>query len=816
MTTRTVAVNFTANVAPYVAGVNRANAATTGLGTRAGVASKGLTGMAKAALGPSLALAGPAGLVMAMKSAVTASLEFEDEMTKLRTQIGLASDEVDQFRKAALSLGGETTKGPQELAEASFFIASAGLRGAAALDVLRSSAQLSAIGLGETAVVADVLTSAVNAYGEETLSAASASDVLVNAVRLGKASADELAGALGKVLPIASALGARFDEVGGIVAAMTKTGTDAATATTQLRAMLVSILKPAQEAELALREFGLSGAELRATIQEDGLWAALMDMHEAVGDNAAAYGRIFPNVRALAGVMDLLGPQLEGNRELMDEMANSTGVAEDAFLDFSTTTRAELDALGAATDRVLIQAGGRTSGFVYQMTRAFRNLATSVGDVFERNEDAAGFTRDRMREAAVAMGEMRRMTAGLSGEQLDAARAASDYQHQLGILNDALGRIDSVTRASLIGKELYQNQMRALIGTEELNVEALDRALRGYRVNEEAVGAIERGLLEAAEAQEASTDATEDGTLATELATVALEDYLTALDAALDAHNRAVDPIRDAIEAQVDYVEALDEVTRLQGEGKTGTVEFRDAMLDLVDAEGDLRYALGQAGVTFGEFVSQYLDPAIERLGLADDEAQALRDAFGGIGQDLDGIDVGPFLQRMDYLIGTQDDLQGAFAESGLSAEAFKEDVLLKLYREGQLPLDRFMDLIREVNGFDDALDEIDGRQTQSEHVHVERTIRVEGPGEVPGLGLAGVRARGGPVDAGRAYLVGESGPELMVPAVSGTILNAAQMAASGIGGGGGIRIENYNTFRDVDDDLLLAKLEWAQERGRL
>jgi hypothetical protein len=45
------------------------------------------------------------------------------------------------------------------------------------------------------------------------------------------------------------------------------------------------------------------------------------------------------------------------------------------------------------------------------------------------------------------------------------------------------------------------------------------------------------------------------------------------------------------------------------------------------------------------------------------------------------------------------------------------------------------------------------------------------GPGAGQGLRLAGARADGGPVSAGRAYLVGERGPEILVPRMSGTVL---------------------------------------------
>ena len=40
-------------------------------------------------------------------------------------------------------------------------------------------------------------------------------------------------------------------------------------------------------------------------------------------------------------------------------------------------------------------------------------------------------------------------------------------------------------------------------------------------------------------------------------------------------------------------------------------------------------------------------------------------------------------------------------------------------------------------------------------------------------------RAAGGPVRAGEPYLVGEEGPELVVPAESGTVLNAGKTRAA-------------------------------------
>lgn len=60
------------------------------------------------------------------------------------------------------------------------------------------------------------------------------------------------------------------------------------------------------------------------------------------------------------------------------------------------------------------------------------------------------------------------------------------------------------------------------------------------------------------------------------------------------------------------------------------------------------------------------------------------------------------------------------------------------------------------------------------------------GGGILGGLaGLFGARASGGSVMPGKSYLVGENGPELVIPRHSGTVVNANQTASAGGGNGG-------------------------------
>jgi len=258
--------------------------------------------------------------------------DFESELSKVVGLVGVSRDQVDAWGKDILELAPELGKAPRELADALFFVTSAGIRGAEAMEVLEMAGKASAAGLGETKTIADLVTSAMNAYGKENLSAAQATDIVTAAVREGKAEASELAATMGAVLPLASEMGVTFDQVAATQAAMTKTGTDAAEAATQLKGIMAGLIKPSKQAEDQLSAMGTSSSDLRKKIREEGLLSALMELKELTnkyGEEAMA--RVFPNIRALMGVLDLMGSNLDSNIETFDKVANSTGILDDAF-----------------------------------------------------------------------------------------------------------------------------------------------------------------------------------------------------------------------------------------------------------------------------------------------------------------------------------------------------------------------------------------------------------------------------------------------------------------------------------------------------
>ena len=264
-------------------------------------------------------------------AATKMAFDFDKSMTQIKSLVGIAGDEVDAMGETAKQMALDTGKSATEAADALFFITSAGLRGDEAMQTLEASLKAAAVGLGETKTIADLATSAMNAYGSDTLSASAATDILATAVREGKLEASELAGSMGGVIPIASNLGVEFHEVAGAMAAMSRTGTNASEGATQLNAILSSIAKPTEQSITAFERMGLTTDDLQKSLAEDGLMNTLVLLKNRLDSTGLSFTDIVPNIRAWKGVLDLTGAGMETNIGIMKSLENHLGATDRMF-----------------------------------------------------------------------------------------------------------------------------------------------------------------------------------------------------------------------------------------------------------------------------------------------------------------------------------------------------------------------------------------------------------------------------------------------------------------------------------------------------
>ena len=264
--------------------------------------------------------------------------DYEFQVSKIEGIIGIPTKRLEGWQDDLRRISRETGTSPSDIARGLYFTTSAGFR-EQPLDILDQSARLSAAGMGKTKVIVDVLTSAVNAYGRANLSASDAADQLTKAVELGKMETDAIAHSIGRAIPVAYALGVEFHQLAGMIAALTRTGTTVREAVVSTTQMMATILKGPEQSLQALAKVGFTQKQALAMIRDSGMFEFLLELNRRGGGDQAFLNDVFGNIRALRGVVDLLGANVETSKWIMGQMADAGGTADRAFGAVADTLR---------------------------------------------------------------------------------------------------------------------------------------------------------------------------------------------------------------------------------------------------------------------------------------------------------------------------------------------------------------------------------------------------------------------------------------------------------------------------------------------
>ena len=233
-------------------------------------------------VGKRMTLALTVPLVGFAAGAVKAAASFEASMTKIESLVGRSKAEVAGLSETVKALAAETGQPLGKLAEAMFFVTSAGFSAAEASKVLEAAAKAAGAGMGEVEPIVNAVTRSIKAWGAENLTAAHAQDVLTKAVEQGQLDAEQLARQLPEIASGAAEAGIEIEELTGALAFMSRQMT-ITQAKTGLRQFILSfVVNPAAGAVKELEKAGLSIEAWQQLVSENLTTA--MDHIKMLGD----------------------------------------------------------------------------------------------------------------------------------------------------------------------------------------------------------------------------------------------------------------------------------------------------------------------------------------------------------------------------------------------------------------------------------------------------------------------------------------------------------------------------------------------------
>lgn len=330
-------------------------------------------------IGMGMAKAG-ASIVAPLVMASNIWMKFEDNMASVGTMLGKNIGMLGDMSTAVRAMSVEMGEGTETLSKGLYDILSAGVDAAHALDVLAVSAMAARAGVSDTGTAADAITTILNAFSLEANQAGDVADWFFAVIRKGKTTFPELAAGIGNVASIAASANVELDELGAMLATLTASGVKTDVAITSLRSIISAFLKPTTDAAAAAKEYGfeLSSATLR-TLKLSGV------MQKLAGLSPDAIAKIFPNIKAMSGVLPALN-NMGKHMENLAAMEDRAGAAAEAFAIKMNTLAAAWDKAKASLIDVATEVGKSLGPILSDLADWFTETLPSIREWIEQNK----------------------------------------------------------------------------------------------------------------------------------------------------------------------------------------------------------------------------------------------------------------------------------------------------------------------------------------------------------------------------------------------------------------------------------------------
>lgn len=280
------------------------------------------------------AVAATAAVVKLGVDAVKSAAAFEQQMANVATLLDGTKEQVanriGELGDDVLAVSNKTGVATDELTDGLYQIISAVGDSEDAITQMELAAKAAKAGGAETTDAINLLTAVTKGYNDTSGEAfQKASDLAFETVKLGQTSFPELASSIGKVIPLASALGVEQEELFGSFAALTGVTGSTAEVSTQMKAVISGLMQPTKQMTDALNALGYANAD--AALESLGFNGLLQSLKSTMGDDVQATAKLFSSVEAQTAILALAGAQSEDLTNKTLAMYDAQNATEKAF-----------------------------------------------------------------------------------------------------------------------------------------------------------------------------------------------------------------------------------------------------------------------------------------------------------------------------------------------------------------------------------------------------------------------------------------------------------------------------------------------------
>ena len=342
-----------------------AGASSSAAGSAAAASAGGFRTARNAMLGVGVAAAA------VIYGSVKAATSFQTLTTRLVTSAGESAKNLELVRKGILDVSNATGVMADDVAKNMYVVESAGYHGADGVKVLSAATEGAKIEGAEFGTVAGAVTDVLKDYHYSADKAGLATSQLIKAVAYGKTNFQNLSSAMNSVLPFASSLGLKLEDVVGVLANMTAHGMTAQRSAMNIANAMRSLAAPTNVMSKEFKLFGITSHDVQASLGTRGLAGTMQWLSGIAQTEAPKVGQTYNEA-----LKKLMGTATGFQVALMSTGENTKDVnaAIKGIGDAATEAGNHVEGFGAVQDTMAFKMD--------QIKTAIHNAGITLGTAF--------------------------------------------------------------------------------------------------------------------------------------------------------------------------------------------------------------------------------------------------------------------------------------------------------------------------------------------------------------------------------------------------------------------------------------------------
>lgn len=361
-----------------------------------GIAKTGFTGLLKIIGTVSTALTGLAGVSVKIGS------DFSSAMSKVEATSGATADEMERLTEKAKEMGKNTQFSATESAEAFNYMAMAGWDAEQMIAGIDGVMNLAAASGEDLAMVSDIVTDSLTAFGLKAEDAGHFADVLAKASSSANTNVELLGESFKYVAPVAGAMGYSVEDCSVALGLMANAGIKGSQSGTALRSILTNLADPTDEVAQAMSDLGVSLTDNNGEMKP--MNQLLTEMKGGFNNLSEAqktqYASTIAGKYGMSGLLAIMNSTDEEFQSLTNEIYNCNGAAEDMAETMNDNLGGDIKLLKSALEGLAIEFYENVENPLRDVAKAGTEAVNELTKAFE-----SGGTTGLVKKAGELMGK---------------------------------------------------------------------------------------------------------------------------------------------------------------------------------------------------------------------------------------------------------------------------------------------------------------------------------------------------------------------------------------------------------------------------